>query len=46
MPLRNPEGRWGFVDKGFQWLIRPKYDWAEEFSDGLAPIKSGGNGLR
>ena len=43
MPLRNPEGRWGFADRDFQWLIRPKYDWAKEFSDGLAPIKSAGN---
>jgi hypothetical protein len=41
MPLRNHEGRWGFVDTHFHWVIRPKYDWAGNFSDGLAPIESG-----
>ena len=40
MPLRNHEGRWGFVDKSFQWVIRPKYEWAAEFSEGLAAIES------
>jgi hypothetical protein len=38
MPLRDRAG-WGFVDKRFRWVIPPKYDHAEEFSDSLAPIQ-------
>jgi hypothetical protein len=32
----------GVVDKSFQWIIPPKYDFAEEFSGGLAPVQMGG----
>jgi hypothetical protein len=41
MPMSNHQGRWGFVDRNFRWIIDPKYDWAGEFSEGLAQIKSG-----
>ena len=32
-------GKWGFVDKYFQFVIEPKFDWAEEFSEGRAVVK-------
>jgi hypothetical protein len=41
MPLSDG-ARWGFVDKSFRWVIAPKYDHAEGFSGGLAPVQVGG----
>jgi hypothetical protein len=34
--------KWGFVDKTFTWAIPARYDSAEEFSEGLAPVQMGG----
>jgi WG containing repeat len=41
MPLSDPSGEWGFVDKSFHWIILPQYKRAGEFSDGLAYVRSG-----
>ncbi|MBN2893207.1 MAG: WG repeat-containing protein [Bacteroidales bacterium] len=38
--VRNPEGKYGFADKNGDTLIECKYDYAEEFSGGLALVKS------
>ena len=32
---------WGFVDSRGQWRIRPKFDQAQGFSDGLAAVRVG-----
>ena len=42
LPFSDSRRWWGFVDKSFRWVIPPKYDFAEEFSDGLAPVQVGG----
>ena len=39
-PKENSRGKWGYVDNKNTWLIKPKYDLAEEFTaDGLAKVK-------
>jgi hypothetical protein len=30
---------WGFIDKAGKWVIRPAYEEAYDFSEGLAPVK-------
>ena len=32
-------GKWGFIDKEGKEVIPIKYDWVENFSEGLAPVK-------
>jgi hypothetical protein len=32
-------GKWGFVGADNQWVVKPKYDAAKPFSEGMAPIK-------
>lgn len=34
-------GKWGYVDKSFNFVIHPQFDWAEEFSEGRAVVKIG-----
>jgi len=34
-------GQWGFIDQTGKWMVHPQYDLANEFSDGLAAVKSG-----
>jgi hypothetical protein len=34
-------GKWGFVDKSFEFVLRPRFDWAESFSEGRAVVKIG-----
>ncbi|MDP5238512.1 WG repeat-containing protein [Uliginosibacterium sp. 31-16] len=34
--------RWGYADSSGQWLIEPRFEDAEPFSEGLAAVKSGG----
>ncbi len=34
-------GRWGYADARGNWLIEPRFEDAEPFSDGLAAVKSG-----
>ncbi|TYQ14888.1 UNVERIFIED_CONTAM: WG repeat protein [Acetivibrio alkalicellulosi] len=34
-------GKWGFINKDGEIIIRPKYKWALDFSDGLAPVQIG-----
>ena len=40
MPMQE-NGRWGFVDHSFQWIIPPQFAHASELSEGLAPVKMG-----
>jgi hypothetical protein len=40
MPL-SVKGKWGFVDKSFQMVIPPQFDWAFAFSEGLASVQIG-----
>jgi hypothetical protein len=35
------DGRWGYVDKRFKFVVRPQFDWAEPFSQGRAVVKVG-----
>jgi len=38
MSMPGPTGKWGFVDKYFQFVIQPQFDWAFDFSEGLAEV--------
>lgn len=33
------DGKWGFIDKTGKVVIRPEYDYVEEFSEGLALVR-------
>jgi len=32
-------GKWGFIDKAGKYVIKPQFDDAWQFSEGLAPVK-------
>ena len=34
-------GKWGFIDKQGKWVIQPRFDAADIFSDGLAAVRIG-----
>jgi hypothetical protein len=34
-------GKWGFIDKQGKLVINPQFDRAENFVDGLAPVRIG-----
>ena len=38
MSMPGPNGKWGFVDKHFQFVIPPQFDWVYEFSEGRAEV--------
>jgi hypothetical protein len=38
MSMRGANGKWGFVNKYFQFAIEPQFDWAYEFSEGRAEV--------
>jgi len=38
MSMQDPNGKWGFVDKNFQFVIQPKFSWANEFAEGRAEV--------
>jgi len=33
------EGRYGYINKKGKMVIKPKFDWALNFTDGLAPVQ-------
>jgi hypothetical protein len=35
------DGKWGYINKSFEFVIRPQFDWAESFSEGRAVVKIG-----
>lgn len=35
-------GKWGVIGKAGQWIIKPQFDFVEEFEDGLAKANLGG----
>ena len=37
-PFRNSDGRWGYVDSNHCWAIRPRFDLASWFREGLARV--------
>ena len=41
MSMPGPNGKWGFVDKHFQFVIQPQFDWAYEFSEGRGEVAIG-----
>ena len=34
-------GKWGFVNKDWQWVVKPRYDKAYDFSEGMAVVMIG-----
>ena len=38
---KGENGKYGFVDKAGNWIIEPKFDGAEYFELGKAPVKDG-----
>lgn len=38
MSMPGPNGKWGFVDKNFQFVIQPQFDYAYEFSEGRGEV--------
>jgi len=40
MSMPGPNGKWGFVDKYFQFVILPQFDFAYEFSNGEQKLPS------
>ena len=42
MPMPNNDGKYGFVDKNFNFVISPQYDLAFEFFEGRAPVSVNG----
>lgn len=41
-PVQFSDGLWGFVDKHGQTIVRPEYQDADSFSEGLARVRKGG----
>lgn len=38
-PKKSDNGRWGYVDEDGDWVIKPRYDYAYGFSEGLALVR-------
>ena len=38
MSMPGPNGKWGFVNKDFKFVIPPQFDYAYEFSEGRAEV--------
>ena len=38
MSMPGPNRKWGFVNKYFQFVIEPQFDWAYEFAEGRAEV--------
>ncbi len=38
VPFRKQFGKWGYMDKTGKIAIRPEFDWAGNFSGGIAPV--------
>ena len=37
VPLRSIDGRWGYIDRNQTYVIKPQFEMAKKFSEGLAP---------
>jgi hypothetical protein len=33
------DGRWGFIDQGGNFLVKPEYEDLKSFSEGYAPVR-------
>lgn len=40
-PATNAKGFWGFIDKKGSWVIKPQYDFADNFAAGEAKVMKG-----
>jgi hypothetical protein len=38
VPFRKQSSRWGYMDKRGKIVVSPRYDWAGNFSEGIAPV--------
>jgi hypothetical protein len=38
----NILGKWGYIDKTGKYVIKPEFDFATEFSEGMAQVQNGG----
>jgi hypothetical protein len=38
VPFRKQSSKWGYMDRMGKIVIRPRFDWAGNFSGGIAPI--------
>lgn len=37
-PVQDSGGLWGYIDRSGAWVIAPRFQWAEGFSEGLAVV--------
>ncbi len=35
-------GKYGYINTNLEWIIEPKYDYADDFNEGYAHVRSGG----
>jgi hypothetical protein len=42
LPSHSYDGKWGFIDKTGQWAIKPQFESAMNFSEGLALVQKDG----
>src|SRR3989442_8798309 len=38
VPFRQQSGKWGYMDRTGKIVIQPRFDWAGNFSGGIAPV--------
>jgi hypothetical protein len=36
--VREPGGKWGYIDTAGNWVVQPEYGWANPFADGLGEV--------
>lgn len=41
---RKKDGKYGYIDSTGKFVIEPRFNWAGEFSEGLARVGIGGKG--
>ena len=40
--VQGASGKWGYIDTNGEWVVNPQFDWANDFSDGLALVELNG----
>ena len=41
----NTKGKWEYIDKEGNWVIKPKFAEVRDFREGLAPVREAAGGL-